>query len=168
MLLCFPLPRLFGSSQGLLCQARTELEQTSGYLAHDLAHLVVGRMKRRGSMAASPLDCVSDNLSLATIHQVAAVGVVVQGARGGIQPNRLLHPVFAPANLPDGITAALIRRVSRVFLNRFYQSIRGSPEIRLLADAPCGGAPAPQARARPLELFPACVSWQPWNSIGTL
>src|SRR5262245_41583599 len=103
MLLFFPLPRLFGSSQGLLCQASTELEQTSGYLAHDLAHFVVGRMKRRGSMAASPLDCVSDNLSLATIHQVAAVGVVIQGARGGIAPNRLLHPVFAPAHLPYGI-----------------------------------------------------------------
>src|SRR4029077_15704151 len=82
-------------SLGLLFHAHAEFEQTSSDLAHDFPHLVVGRMKRRGGTAAPPLDRAGDDLCLATIHQVAAVGVVVRGARRRVEPDRLLHLVFA-------------------------------------------------------------------------
>src|SRR5262245_7766941 len=91
------LPKVFS----LGC-AQAELEQARRDFPHHLAHLVIGRMEGRRSPAASPLHGIGDHLGLLRVNDVPAVGVVVGRAGGGIESDRLLDAVLAPANLADG------------------------------------------------------------------
>ena len=85
----------------------SRIKQASSHFAHDLPHLIVWRVKRRGGTATPPLYCVGDDVTLARIHQVATVGVVVRGARSRVEPDRLLQLVFAPPHSPDSVAIRL-------------------------------------------------------------